>query len=1491
MQEINLRLNDITDHLSPSHLDSQSLDQRLDTLTGLSKDLHILIESVDQAEHQCKEQCLATPQEFSSIHDRILSIESEIQQRLNLTQIEADETAKKVEEEKSRLKAEIASLSQRLDTILESAETPAPEATPVHQISLLDAHLQTLGQLELEFVEYLKVADALGPRIDVLDEDVEKKLALTKEKVQQRLEQCKGDQEKTVTDLQRSIVKLREDIAQAQDQTSVSILSHLSPDEKLAVVQSLLKLLEDEYSVRLHEILRRSETTGINVERELRDTAEAIGNLKLHCLELQQSIQQEQAQQKVVEEEFSRQVEWLRQKLQETKAELHQCQGQTLADRLPLLEHLVVTAEELHEDLKPIASKAEAMSISHFDSTLEQEIWTLVTECRAGLDTCRQEQTEAQQKIDRDLNDVKAAVLEISKIAKEEPLPILEVALNQLRGYEEQLSGLACLAEQSGLPLTENFVAATNALAETKNQLSSSIDSSRSAQDEQLKRFNQTLGEIHELHLRLDKDRLSALALDDRLSTVKEVQFQLAQLEPLVHHAPATIRPELEANIVLVQTDASLMAIELERLELLAEMQNIVKEANLTKRISALEGIVFRFDDLLVETVNCGHAEKINRTELEEDLKKSKEQIMIVLNANMEAMAAIENSVSNEFLTLQLALKDAVVPSGDEWTSKPVDRRLDVLHDKSNRLNSLSRKVDDLADVVKNFSLTALIQDVEGLKGQIASAKEDLRKHIQDTATEKRQKEHYEKLEKQKEAHLKLSAIEQELSGLMEPINEESLAQIPLEQRLQHLGHTLSPLITMQQELQDLAEALGHTENLVSLSTRITEATNRVQALIAEAQKEEDARLKVSDDLLEKIKEQQLRLHSGDLNSLPLEDRIASVKEIQYQLGLLEPSIGEAPETTRHQLEENLTTAQLEVSLKSIELEVEELANETRNIENEANLSKRVAALQIVVRRFDDLLHDLTKIELAKPDESSAPVEVELHKARETALIALETNQKTKNKIEAALRHDYEILKDSIAKVPEIENNASWTSLPVDQRLDILYETTTRLHSLRRQLEDAADVAQNLEIIDLCDDMAIVKEQITRILDDLKVKTQDTATEKCSRDQEAVAAEKAALERLEKEQDELRQEIDQITSEIEYLAATIGTIDTSSLPIEEREAWWRSFIELAQKLRDRFNSLCAKTQNRGYVIDQRSILLQITSLEQQGAEKLKEAALGPKREKFVQDLASIEKSIESIKNRLQDENLAQLSFADRDQLLHSIHEELTSHLEPYHQKIQTEAASLGLSLPDLSFLFDLIRQRVAIIEMEKSKKQNEVLYLIGSAENYLTEAENQMTQLEDPSDSTLDSKLAQVHSCKAILDKVSGDQLPVLEQLSSYVYDGDHVVSALKNRLSNTRSKLDELEHSISTAAALKQQHDDQAEAIKKDLQGISSSLEEVEETLTQEAALNDLRLCETKLKETHDKLGSIQNAGLATDLQKKADEAVHKCQVRVVWSLYRTSF
>ena len=447
-------------------------------------------------------------------------------------------------------------------------------------------------------------------------------------------------------------------------------------------------------------------------------------------------------------------------------------------------------------------------------------------------------------------------------------------------------------------------------------------------------------------------------------------------------------------------------------------------------------------------------------------------------------------------------------------------RRMAVEHD---RLKAALETVSEEKEAIRqraSAAWTEMTAEIEGLKGELAKAREDVGADPEESAEQKKEKRHLEKhlkaiekvlleeREKSAATETSLKARITELEALLAKGETENASNAESAEKVQELEAIISSLkLEVTQKTSDVErlEASGPSaEELATLREEATRASTRVKELESTL---ELAKNELDDTTTElERKEQnvaQLQKHESELES-ELESQSAAltqaqssssaeVQELQASKEALESQVStlqselesQSAALTQAQSSSSAEVQELQASKEALESQVSTLQSELESIRAE------VAMLQGELGHKVHALESLEESADAARTEMQTKLEESLHHAKELRLVTEKSESHS-----ASLSMDLESLKASL-EAAETRNAVMQEELRLtNEALSRSTNEAASMETLQAELTAISERHKETETekLDLEESLRVANERLVSLEEKLKIAEENDAS-------------------------------------------------------------------------------------------------------------------------------------------------------------------------------------------------------------------------------------------------------------------------------------------------------------------------------------------------------------------------------------------------------------
>jgi len=447
-------------------------------------------------------------------------------------------------------------------------------------------------------------------------------------------------------------------------------------------------------------------------------------------------------------------------------------------------------------------------------------------------------------------------------------------------------------------------------------------------------------------------------------------------------------------------------------------------------------------------------------------------------------------------------------------------RRMAVEHD---RLKAALETVSEEKEAIRqraSAAWTEMTAEIEGLKGELAKAREDVGADPEESAEQKKEKIHLEKhlkaiekvlleeREKSAATETSLKARITELEALLAKGETENASNVESAEKVQELEAIISSLkLEVTQKTSDVErlEASGPSaEELATLREEATRASTRVKELESTL---ELAKNELDDTTTElERKEQnvaQLQKHESELESQVNDLRksleasqsssSAEVQELQASKEALESQVStlqselesQSAALTQAQSSSSAEVQELQASKEALESQVSTLQSELESIRAE------VATLQGELGHKVHALESLEESADAARTEMQTKLEESLHHAKELRLVTEKSESHS-----ASLSMDLESLKASL-EAAETRNAVMQEELRLtNEALSRSTNEAASMETLQAELTAISERHKETETekLDLEESLRVANERLVSLEEKLKIAEENDAS-------------------------------------------------------------------------------------------------------------------------------------------------------------------------------------------------------------------------------------------------------------------------------------------------------------------------------------------------------------------------------------------------------------
>ena len=408
-------------------------------------------------------------------------------------------------------------------------------------------------------------------------------------------------------------------------------------------------------------------------------------------------------------------------------------------------------------------------------------------------------------------------------------------------------------------------------------------------------------------------------------------------------------------------------------------------------------------------------------------------------------------------------------------------RRMAVEHD---RLKAALETVSEEKEAIRqraSAAWTEMTAEIEGLKGELAKAREDVGADPEESAEQKKEKRHLEK-------HLK--AIEK---VLLEEREKSAATETSLKARITELEALLAKGETENASNAESAEKVQELEAIISsLKLEVTQKTSDVERLEASGPSAEElatlreeatrasTRVKELESTLELAK------NELDDTTTELERKEQNVAQLQKHESELESQVNDLRKSLEaSQSSSSAEVQELQASKEALESQVSTLQSELESIRAE------VATLQGELGHKVHALESLEESADAARTEMQTKLEESLHHAKELRLVTEKSESHS-----ASLSMDLESLKASL-EAAETRNAVMQEELRLtNEALSRSTNEAASMETLQAELTAISERHKETETekLDLEESLRVANERLVSLEEKLKIAEENDAS-------------------------------------------------------------------------------------------------------------------------------------------------------------------------------------------------------------------------------------------------------------------------------------------------------------------------------------------------------------------------------------------------------------
>ena len=409
-------------------------------------------------------------------------------------------------------------------------------------------------------------------------------------------------------------------------------------------------------------------------------------------------------------------------------------------------------------------------------------------------------------------------------------------------------------------------------------------------------------------------------------------------------------------------------------------------------------------------------------------------------------------------------------------------RRMAVEHD---RLKAALETVSEEKEAIRqraSAAWTEMTAEIEGLKGELAKAREDVGADPEESAEQKKEKIHLEK-------HLK--AIEK---VLLEEREKSAATETSLKARITELEALLAKGETENASNAESAEKVQELEAIISsLKLEVTQKTSDVERLEASGPSAEElatlreeatrasTRVKELESTLELAK------NELDETTTELERKEQNVAQLQKHESELESQVNDLRKSLEaSQSSSSAEVQELQASKEALESQVSTLQSELESIRAE------VATLQGELGHKAHALESLEESADAARTEMQTKLEESLHHAKEELRLVTEKSESHS----ASLSMDLESLKASL-EAAETRNAVMQEELRLtNEALSRSTNEAASMETLQAELTAISERHKETETekLDLEESLRVANERLVSLEEKLKIAEENDAS-------------------------------------------------------------------------------------------------------------------------------------------------------------------------------------------------------------------------------------------------------------------------------------------------------------------------------------------------------------------------------------------------------------
>ena len=408
-------------------------------------------------------------------------------------------------------------------------------------------------------------------------------------------------------------------------------------------------------------------------------------------------------------------------------------------------------------------------------------------------------------------------------------------------------------------------------------------------------------------------------------------------------------------------------------------------------------------------------------------------------------------------------------------------RRMAVEHD---RLKAALETVSEEKEAIRqraSAAWTEMTAEIEGLKGELAKAREDVGADPEESAEQKKEKIHLEK-------HLK--AIEK---VLLEEREKSAATETSLKARITELEALLAKGETENASNAESAEKVQELEAIISsLKLEVTQKTSDVERLEASGPSAEElatlreeatgasTRVKELESTLELAK------NELDETTTELERKEQNVAQLQKHESELESQVNDLRKSLEaSQSSSSAEVQELQASKEALESQVSTLQSELESIRAE------VATLQGELGHKAHALESLEESADAARTEMQTKLEESLHHAKELRLVTEKSESHS-----ASLSMDLESLKASL-EAAETRNAVMQEELRLtNEALSRSTNEAASMETLQAELTAVSERHKETETekLNLEESLRVANERLVSLEEKLKIAEENDAS-------------------------------------------------------------------------------------------------------------------------------------------------------------------------------------------------------------------------------------------------------------------------------------------------------------------------------------------------------------------------------------------------------------